>query len=63
MTSNDNPDPAGKQNKQELDDAGSELIEKLQNISLDEDSDDDFDPKRDEEPSIDSANYELWSLR
>ena len=47
MTSSDYPDLGEKQNKEEADDTISKLIDKWKNMSLDEDSDDDFDPNTD----------------
>jgi len=47
MASNNNSDRVEEQNKQELDNLVSKLIDKWKTTSLDEDSDDDFDPVRD----------------
>lgn len=63
MDSNDNPDPTEKQNKQELDEVVSQLINKCKNMSLDEDSDDDFDPGRDKDKPEYKASIELWHRR
>lgn len=59
MNSNENPDPTEKQNKQELDDVVSQLIDKWKNMSFDEDSDDDFDPERDEDKPEYKASADL----
>jgi hypothetical protein len=62
MDSNDKPDPTAKPNEEELDNVVSKLINKWKNMSLDEDSDDDFHPDRDDD-SPEYANDELWSVR
>jgi hypothetical protein len=61
MTSNNNLDISEKQSNEELD-MVPKLIDKWKNMTLDEDSDDDFDLGRDrDKPEYD--NKELWSRR
>jgi hypothetical protein len=62
MTSKDHPSATEEQNKQEINDDVSKLIEKWKNMSFDEDSDDDFDPKRDKDKP-EYASIELWRRR
>ena len=63
MASNTNSDGTEEQNKQELDNLVLKLIDKWKNMSLDDDSDDGFDPDRDGDKPEYKASSELFGRR